>query len=221
MKKLLIIFLAAFSFSAFATKTVELMDFNTVPIYGKIPYRDNNMLLSLKAAALARGEKTYPIYIVINSGGGSVQDGALFIKEAAKHKNLSIVVVKAGSMAANIVQLIPGAKRYHVKNAKFLYHPFRHNLNGITTIDLLNYVQRIFHYEKSMNQAIMERLGISALEFYMKVHTDEILKGKQIKEFNLSDEVVEIKCSDRAKVTKVLITTELGISTTSLCPLKQ
>lgn len=216
--------LAAFLFllltiSAHAEKTIYLTSKNTVPIYGQFTPGDNTFLLALKQAILSRGDKKYPIYLVINSEGGSVFEGLDLIKEVSQHKNIHTLTIRGYSMGGFLSQLLLESTRYYHATSKFLFHPMRHYINGMTSVQLVDYTNRMYKMEMFISQVVIARMNTTPGNYFTNINNDKIIKGIGIVKHNIADEVVQIKCSSEAINQRVPYVRRDGIKLTSLCPL--
>lgn len=219
MKFLLIVLFFLLSLPAFAKKTIYLHTKNTVPIYGAFLPNDSTFLLAFKQAVLARGDKTYPIYIVVNSEGGSVFEGLDLVKEVMQHKNIHTITIRAYSMGAILVELLLDSKRYYHPTAEFLFHPMRHYIQGSDSAQLLKYAQDMYKMESFVSRAVIARLNTGPENYFYNINNDKVIKGKDIVKHNIADEAVEIKCSQDAINQRVPYVRRMGILLTSLCPL--
>lgn len=100
-------------------KYLNLVEDQTVEIYGEI--NESSEAIAQKITSLAAKGK--PIYLLINSPGGSVMDGALIISaiEASKAPVYTICTQLCASMAALIHQY--GHTRYMVDRSILMFHP--------------------------------------------------------------------------------------------------
>lgn len=219
MRFILLLLATFLSLSCFAKKNIYLTSRNTVPIYGQFAPKDNTFVLAVKQAVLARGKSAYPIYLVINSEGGSVYEGLQLVEEVMKHKNIHTITIRGYSMGGVLPQLLLNSTRYYHKTSRFLFHPIRHYINGITSVQLLQYTQNMYRMEVLMSETIIARMRTTPENYFLNINTDKILKGNLIVKHNIADEVVKIKCSQDAINQRVPYVRRGGIRLTSLCPL--
>jgi len=137
------------------------------------------------------------IYLVINSGGGSVYDGLRFIEFAKTIRDLETVTIYAASMASAIVEALPG-KRHGTENALTMFHrakgSFRGQFEDGEVETQLKLWKRIV---RGMEQTNSNRVGIT-LKKYKKLVKDEwwIYGSDNIKE-NTLDVISTVRCSNR------------------------
>lgn len=221
MKTLLSILLL-FTFSAQAkivmtTKNVCVLD-------GAV---DRSSMAKLKLClvdkALIRGKRKDPIYLYLNSPGGSIYDGLKFITFAKSIRGLETITEFAASMAAAIVEGIPG-KRHVVENGIMMFHRASGTFSGqFETGELESQVRLWKKIVNDMEKMQAKRIGIS-LEQYKKnrinewwLHGDENVKSKT------ADTISEVVCSSKLIKRRQVKTVRsfFGVRkvTQSACPL--
>lgn len=104
--KFLFLLLSVFSLTAFSQDKVVLTEQNTMSLNG--PVNSSSMTgLMLKLKELNKIETTEPIFLVINSPGGSIYDGFDFIRFAASSKRkINTITIFAASMGFQIVEAL-------------------------------------------------------------------------------------------------------------------
>jgi len=169
-----------------------------------------------------RGKK-YPIYIYIDSPGGGIYSGVKFVEFAKNIRNLHTVTSYAASMAAGIVQQLPG-KRYVVDTGLFMFHRAYGSFSGIMETGELE--SKIALWKRIVRQSEAkqaDRIGITLSEFKSRLVNEWWLYGNESVSENVADEVVNVSCSIKlAKQTyRVKIRGILGNYTVkySRCPL--
>lgn len=126
-------------------------------------------------------DKNKDLYLVIESGGGSVQEGMRLIKVLNKDPHLFTVTIFAASMASAIVEAIP-TTRYMIPNAYYMFH----RASGATTaLDIL-----------PLERINAERLGLSLADYRMKVLREWHIIGLWNLYHNISDEVINLECDE-------------------------
>lgn len=160
--KFLLLILAMFSTSANAFK-IKVDPERTILIRGVIG--GNGLAIAAHIERLADG-KGAPIYIVINSPGGSVLTGsqiisAMHVAKSRGHKFICAVPVLAASMGFQI--FVHCDQRYALENALLLFHPMSVELNGSQDSEhLLYYSLRLRAWEKPFIRDLMNTLKINA-----------------------------------------------------------
>lgn len=124
---------------------------------------ETNQLMALA------GQSKKPIYILINSPGGSVFPGLQFITamSIAKHRGISVrcvVPFMAASMGFQFY--VNCSKRYAFKNSMLLWHPMKlSGAKGLAASDLLYQGSRITQLERPLIEDIMKALKITPKVF--------------------------------------------------------
>ena len=112
-------------------RTILLNETNTINFIGEVNDRSTKTVKKeISRLDIARGNKKYPLYLVIDSPGGSIHAGNRFLDYVKTVKNLHTVTIFAASMAAGFVQQLPG-KRYVVDSGIFMFHRASGGFQGI------------------------------------------------------------------------------------------
>lgn len=157
--------------------------------------RDLKLCLVDKVAH--RRGRSYPIYIYLNSPGGSIYDGINFLSFAKTIKNLHTITQFSASMAAAISQGIPG-KRYMTENGIYMFHRAKGSFSGqFEDGELESRLKMWKSIVRNMEQMQADRIGIT-LEDYKKKRLNEWwLYGKDAVKQNVSDGAVRVLCSKK------------------------
>jgi ATP-dependent protease ClpP protease subunit len=108
---------------------------------------------------LAEKDSTKPIYVLVNSPGGSALWGGMVISaiELAKSRGIAVECfssVLAASMAFNI--MLACSKNYVFNNSKLLFHPVRVNISR--TILLEENAKDIYESLRKINTELLDIL---------------------------------------------------------------
>lgn len=184
---------------AFANKTLELNEKNTVAFIEEVTQQymeavATNIVIHYKL------DKEATQYVIVNSPGGSVAAMNYFVeflKAAPDDLKLEFVILKAYSAAALIPELVDFRRSIH-KDGTMLFHRIRvgNYMPAHLMAEWLKYVlteeDRIFgEAAKRMSIAKSTLLDKSSKEWYMDAHAAYYNKAV--------DEVVELRCSDALK----------------------
>lgn len=180
-----------FSFSVFA-KTIDLTTENVLPLLGPI---DDATAFSVifKLAALNEMKTDKPIYMYIDSPGGSVVSANLIIDTVKlSRRPVHTVSIFAASAAFNIVQAL--GSRFIVERTLFLTHNayianFRINELSIERIDQAK------QYLFSIYAVSAKRLGLSDKEYQDFMESETLVRGENILKINAADRIVNVDCS--------------------------
>lgn len=185
------------------TSALLLTPKNTVNI--RTGVTDESMLLAQQQLAeldLIRGKKDYPIYIVLNTPGGSVYAGENFIQFAKNYKNVKTITIFAASMGAVIVESLPG-QRLITNNGILMFHRARGQFEGQFAEGELESRLRLWTaIVNSMSERVAARMKMSLQEYKDKIVNELWIYGNEAIVQNAADEVVDIKCSQELINTK-------------------
>lgn len=223
-----LILLVALCVPFFATaqenEKVVLTSANTVVLRGRIDFRSTQAAqLQLIKVAMQRGLRTYPLYLVLDSPGGSIDAGLGFIEFAKTIKNLHTISIFSASMASSIVEALPG-KRYVTNNGLLMFHRASGGFqgqfeNGEVESQLIAAKQMV----RGMEGISAARMKVS-LETYKAMVVNELWLGADNAVlYRAADSKVDIYCSAdliNSKLAQVVVTPfgafELSFS---VCPL--
>ena len=136
-----------------------------------------------------------PIYIVINSPGGSVYAGLNFITYAKSICNLHTISIFAASMASAIVEQLPGS-RLGVENNVMMFHRAKGSFRG--QFEEGEVESRLALWKKivrSMEQKSADRIGITLKDYKKRITSEWWTYGEDSVSSNIIDKIVKIKCS--------------------------
>lgn len=163
------------------------------------------------------------VYLVIDSGGGSVDAGQSFIEFAKKFKNVETITLYGASMASAIAMAIPG-KRHAVADSSFMFHRAFATLRGqVETGELEKRLAMVQKLVLSMEQSNADRIGISLEKYKKNVINEWWLNADQSIEEGVADVITDVRCSADLLKSRVKETVRsmFGSSqiTYSACPL--
>lgn len=184
LKSLIIVSIMLIS-SVGLSKVVTVDPDRTIRVTGVID--SSTIQTGNKILRLSDNDPDEPIYLIINSGGGSVLAGTQIITMMRIAQNrgtriVCIVPMVAASMAFQI--LAECDTRYTFRYSLLLWHPIRVQIRGILTprraIQLAEEMER---YEKAMVRVLLERLGIERDVFDYHYYNETL---------HLSENLIEI-----------------------------
>lgn len=132
-----------------------------------------------------------PIYLLIDSPGGSVLDGAQLISqmEAMKAPVHTVCLKICASMAALIHQY--GKKRYALDRSVLMFHPASGGAQGQVD-NMISRLKTIKRYVNKFNAYIINRSGINEEEFNKMMSYELWLDAEDAKTTNFVDNIVSI-----------------------------
>ena len=137
-----------------------------------------------------------PIYIYIDSTGGSVDAGLQFINNMNWHikqgKTVNCIVKSAYSMAFVILQNC--SNRYVMSSSTLMQHQISlGNLKGPLN-NLMNYLEMINSISNELDITVSKRLGLSLEDYRNKIKNDWWLTGNTAVSNKVADEMVIVGC---------------------------
>ena len=206
MKKLIAIITATFILTLLASlyvdeaatnngpRTILLTDRNTVslnmPVNGESASAVQNALME-KASRLRAKD---PIYLTLNSPGGSIFDGEKIIETAKGLPNkVHTISIFSASMSFVISQYL--STRYVLDSGVMMSHrAYAEGLSGQVPGNLVTRTLGLLSSLNMMSSVIAQRAGMS-LKAYNDLVQDELwMRGKQAVDLKFADEVVQVQC---------------------------
>lgn len=205
-------------------KSITLNTLNTVTFRGVV---DGNSVteaqLALSKLAILRGTATYPLYLVLDSPGGSIDAGNAFIQFAKTIQNLETISIFAASMASGIAEALPG-RRYVTANGIMMFHRAAGGFEGYFNDGKVEEQLRLWkNIVQEFEETNAKRLKMDIKDYKLRVISEYWLYGKEAVQKNAADEVVDLLCSVNLINKRELVTQQslFGSSkdTWSGCPL--
>lgn len=231
LTKILLVHLAAamlvFGIQSNASSIIELTPSNTVILRGPIDEQMAGPLIA-KVQQVA-GQRLNilgtpnPVYLFIDSPGGSIAAGLDIIANLKNVENLKTVSLFAASMGSGIVQALPG-ERLGTENSILMFHRasggVRGTMNEGSLESTLNFWKRIItkmelQNAKRMNMTLQSYKDAILNELW--IHGEDNVTQKSL------DRITSFKCSKEllSKTEVIVVDTFLGPMTVhfSACPL--
>lgn len=190
--------------TSFATE-VRLSPENMVLIRGEISAESMSAAaFKLNDLSELRGAANYPIYIVLDSPGGSISDGMDFIEFAKTFKNVNTLTISAASMASAIVEALPG-ERLMLETGTIMFHRASAQLGGQLEDGefeaRLAYIKSIV---RSMERINAKRMCIKLADYKKKVKDEYWLFGEQAVRAKAVDRLVDVSCTKQLIESKTV-----------------
>jgi ATP-dependent protease ClpP protease subunit len=142
-----------------------------------------------------RGAKNYPLYLVLDSPGGSISAGLEFIEYAKSIKNLKTISIYAASMASAIVEALPG-ERLVLASGVLMFHRAKGGFEGQfedgEVEAQLAFAKQIVRHMELTNA---KRMSMSLKSYKEAVRNEYWLFGSQAVSKKAADQVVSITCT--------------------------
>lgn len=205
-------------------RQITLTPDNTVTIRTEISYGSTSeAALELMKLVAKRGTKSYPIYLVLDSPGGSIDAGNDFVEFVKTVPNVHTVTLFAASMASAIVQQLPG-KRLIVDSGISMYHRASGGFDGQFEDGELE--SRLGLYKdivRNMEQKNADRMKLPLATYKALVKDELWILGKDALKRNVADEIVTVGCSAELLAQTKTITMQIFVFTIDVqfnqCPL--
>lgn len=209
---------------SYAHAAIELNTKNTILLKSDI-VAENTDAAALEIFRLneLRGTRKYPLYLVVDSGGGRIDAGQDFI-ELVKHvPNLHTITLNAASMASAIVQALPG-RRYILQAGTHMYHRAKGSFSGqFETGEVESRLDLGKQLVLILEQTNATRMGMSLAKYKSLVVNELWYVGANAVKAHSADEVVSIKCTPALMREKMTITEDFAVIVLpveySKCPL--
>ena len=203
MKYLLLAFmLVAFSVTSVSAKTVTLTNQNSMSLNGQVDGASMTALMT-KLQELNKIETQEPIYLLINSPGGSIYDGFDFIRFAKTSKRpIHTITLFAASMAFQIVEAL--GDRYVTNYSTLMSHRAKGGFQGEFPGQLNSrYEHVISHILEQDKEVISRTKGKQTLESYAKLIQNEYwANSDKAIEDGFADENVQVSCDKSLEGTR-------------------
>lgn len=153
-----------------------------------------------KVAKLKEGE---PLYLVLDTPGGSVIAGNIFIDSLKALPNpIHTITIFAASMGYNTAQAL--GNRYIIPHGILMSH--RATLGGLSG-EIGGELEVRYNFYKNITSTLdkiaAERVGMSEEEYNNLVADEFWISGSDAVESNHADEVVDVRCSPSLMGTEV------------------
>jgi ATP-dependent Clp protease, protease subunit len=138
-------------------------------------------------------DQTKPIYLYINSPGGSVTAGMAIYDtmQYIKSEVVTICVGLAASMGAFLLTAGTKGKRLALPNARIMIHQPLGGVGRSQATDIEIEAKHIVRIKKELNSLMAHHTGQSLEKIEKDTDRDYFLSAEQAKEYGLIDRVVE------------------------------
>ena len=165
--------------------------------------------------------KGKPIYLVLDSPGGSISAGLKFIQFTnGLDREIKTISIFAASMAYQIVQAL--GERLVIPTGILMAHPGSTRCQGkakdiAACLDILRQMDAMIHKQAST------RIGMDYVKYRKLIQFDKYFIGNMLKSYNIVDRFVDIKCSKELQKQRIEIVERVFIFVSkkivSGCPL--
>lgn len=222
-KSLIFAVVCMFTAVASAQSTVKLGTANTVTLRGPIDEKTaQETALEVLRLDRLRGTQDYPIYLVLDSPGGSIEAGENMIEIIKTVPNLKTVTIFAASMASAIVEALPG-ERLILSSGVQMFHRAKGGVSGqFETGELESRLDFYKRYVRRMEGRNASRMGINLSQYKKLVKDEYWISGSDTLGVG-ADRIVSLQCSEALTEKKQTVVMEVFIFQITLeysgCPL--
>lgn len=210
--------------AAKASTPIVLNTSNTVVMRGPIGGGSvTSVQLELVKQVIKRGLKQYPIYLVLDSPGGSIEAGFMFVNFAKHIPNLHTISIFSASMASAIVQELPG-ERLVTDNGTLMFHKAYAGIEG--TVETGSLETQLWYIKKrvlKLETGNANRMLMSLADYKGLIANELWLDAEDSVRYRAADRIVDVVCSADLikKTTTVSVMSFFGQATYSFsaCPL--
>lgn len=177
-------------------KTVILTEFNTVLLRGAVRGTSVSKAQSELAAVSKRLRKEEPVYLFLDTPGGSIMAGVKLIDFARSLPNKVITITgRAASMGFVIAQFLDD--RYILPFGELMMHRAKIGIFG--QINNGEFDTRSAHIKRvvtKLEKKMAQRIGMSLKKYREMVKDEVYADGEQALWRNFADEIVFVRCDD-------------------------
>lgn len=221
LKNLILAIALLVSVQTFA-KTIELNDQNTMSLNGQVDGHSMQGLM-IKLQELNKIKTEEPIYLVVNSPGGSIYDGFDFLRFAeTSRRKIHTVTLFAASMGFQIVEAL--GDRYVTSYSTLMSHKASGGFRGEFPGQLdSRYAHVLSHLIEQDAQVVKRTNGKQTAESYAQLIQNEYwANGSKAVNDGFADEIVNVECSDSLEGSREQVV-DLGLFAVNVeysnCPL--
>lgn len=175
---------------------IQLTTANTINFRGEVSMESiTTAMLKLTELNKQRGRAKYPLYLVMDSPGGSIFAGDAFIQFVRTIPNVHTISLFAASMASAIVQANPG-NRYVTRNAVMMFHRAKGGFEGQFEEGEVEQQLKLWKsIVLNMENTNADRIKIPLADYKAKVKDEWWMYGKEAVEQKTADVVVDVVCT--------------------------
>ena len=180
----------------------RLLKSRTLALFEPITPRSSRRLVTGLLVLEAEDAKA-PVTVLVNSPGGSVDDGfAIYDTMRFLRCPVRIVCVGLAASAANIVLLgAPKGSRFSLPNTRILLHQPSGGFQGQAS-DIERHAQDIIKLKRRLNEIYVKHTGRDLETIETTLDRDHFMTATEAKDFGLIDNVITSREAMEAAVVK-------------------
>jgi ATP-dependent Clp protease protease subunit len=178
---------------------------NSIFIVQEVSYETMSRAQQEFLDLVLRRKPNDPIYIVLDTPGGSVEAGMRFYETVKPYKNVHTITLRSYSMGALLVQAIPG-QRLMVETGDLMFHHIKAGFQGyMTQADLEKQLAAFRAIELKMALIATSRSKLTIAQYTAKIVDDWFLSVDEAIKFGLIDKEVTVECTPALIAEKVQV----------------
>lgn len=185
-------------------KTILLTENNHVLLRG--PVNEDSVAAvigKLSEVINKRKNLSYPIYLVLDTPGGSVDAVFRLYEFLHTYNNIHTLTIGSYSMGAVLVEMLPG-DRLMVETGTIMFHRMSVAYQRPTPIHQIDSrTQYFLAQEQMVMRKIAKRTGIELKQLQQMVDADLYLNADDAVEKNFIDRIVPVRCSRQLLEQKI------------------
>lgn len=175
-------------------RTIVLNEANTVSLNVAIDSNsasETQLQLMKKASHLP---SSAPLYLILNSPGGSIVDGEKIIETAQGLPNpIHTISIFSASMSFIISQYLD--RRLIVESGTMMSHrAYAEGIGGQIPGNLVTRTLGLLSAITQMDTAVAKRVGMAVTNYQEMIRDEAWLRGQEAVNYHFADEVVRIQC---------------------------
>jgi len=194
MFKKLLFFVILLTSLVTQAETIVLKEDNTVSFSGKVDGGSVTRAM-LDIQRLNELDSNEPIYLVLNTPGGSIIDGMDFIRFAkTSRRQIVTVTIFAASMGFQIVQSLPGKRLIAEYGVLMSHRAAVSSVGGQFPGELNVRVDFLAQISEELDVVAAKRSGISPEEYQGLIHDEYYATPKKALRDRFADEKADLAC---------------------------
>lgn len=179
-----------------ATTNITITSENSVLLRGEVNDDSvSKVQKEISVLVIKRGLRDYPIYLVLDTPGGSIDAGLNLIESLKTVNNLETITLFAASMGSAVVEAVPG-RRNITDNGILMFHRARGGFEGqFEDGEAESRLEMAKKVVRKMEQVNADRMKLTLKEYKAKVVNELWVLGSESVAKNAADRIVTVTCS--------------------------
>lgn len=184
---------------------IILNEANHVTLRGPVTDDSISKLISDLAALLEKRKDKDPLYIVLDTPGGSVLAGFRLYEFLKPYKNIHTITLNSYSMGAILVEMIQG-DRLMIETGTLMFHRMSISMPGGQKVEEIKAKAEYFmQMEHFAQHKVAERVKMDSEELHKEFDAELYMDGSTALKRNFVDKIVAVKCSAKLLKEKKIV----------------